>query len=133
MEKTASERLRDARERAGLNQAQLAQAVGVSRAAVSQWESGDTKSMQPVNLFKVARALNCSAEWLATGNGAIEPNGIVAGVLHELPEEDRQAVFDFIQYKIDRAPQIIASDHVARYTAMIERIKEDLVKRRGAK
>lgn len=126
---TGSSRLKEARDAAGLSQAKLAELVGVSRAAVNQWENGDIKSLRPENLFKVARALNCSAEWLATGNGSKEPVEIIANAVDALEPADRQAVFDFIQYKIDRAPNIVASESVSRYHAMIERIVQDMKKR----
>jgi transcriptional regulator with XRE-family HTH domain len=46
---------------------QLADCVGVSRAAVTQWESGDTKSLEGANLVKAASCLEVRIEWLLTG------------------------------------------------------------------
>lgn len=63
-----AERIRAARNRAGMTQAQLARSVGVSREAVSQWEAKDpTKRTAPnnVNLAKVARTCRVSMDWLS--------------------------------------------------------------------
>lgn len=50
LEWTFGDRLRKAREAAGLEQADMARKFGVSAAAVSKWERG----AQPRNLFAVA-------------------------------------------------------------------------------
>ena len=53
-------RLRNAR---GLNQAQLAKAVGVSQACISQWESGKVWPSVPKSQA-LARFFRISADWL---------------------------------------------------------------------
>lgn len=66
------ERLKYARERAGLNQADLARkAGGLTGAAVSQLESGVSKGPRPENLAALARVLGVDIYWLATGEGDI--------------------------------------------------------------
>lgn len=64
---TIGERIREARSRAGMTQRTLAELVGVSASAVTQWESGSTKGLKPDNLFSVADALRVSPRWLAIG------------------------------------------------------------------
>jgi len=49
------ELIRKARREADLSQADLGKRVGVSRAAISQWESGETKSLRGKNLVRVAQ------------------------------------------------------------------------------
>lgn len=66
---SALERLNDRLAETGMKQADLVRAAKVSRAAVSGWVSGNTKSIQAVYLFPVARALGVNPEWLATGKG----------------------------------------------------------------
>lgn len=66
---TIHRRLETARTNAGLSQAELAKRVGVTRSAVNQWESGQTKHVRPENLFAVADATGHSARWIATGKG----------------------------------------------------------------
>jgi len=119
-------RIREARQAAGMSQAQLAQAVNVSRAAVSQWETGDIKSLRPDNLFAVARAVRCSPEWLGTGTGAKHSLGLVDDVLLQLSDEDRKAVLDFIEYKINRISGGMPGAKMGHYVSMIEKIKADM-------
>jgi len=64
---TLGDRIKKAREDRGLSQAALGKlAGGVSRNAVSQWESGDTVPTGP-NLVRIARALRLSPEYLSEG------------------------------------------------------------------
>jgi len=70
-DKVMGARIRESRGKR--SQEQIADGVGVSRAAVSQWESGDTKNLKGANLFKLAKVLGKSAEWIVTGHGPEEP------------------------------------------------------------
>lgn len=63
-----AERIKQARLRAGISPKKLAEQVGVSRSAVVQWETGDTKGLRPDNLLAAADALRVSVRWLATGD-----------------------------------------------------------------
>lgn len=56
---------------------EIARECGVTPSAVTQWITGDSKSMKPENLFALAQATGVSAEWLA--NGAGEMIGETAG------------------------------------------------------
>ena len=66
---TAQQRIRLARRHAGLSQAQLAEAVGVQRSAVSHWEAPQGKNPSVTHLREVALATGVQFEWLATGRG----------------------------------------------------------------
>src|SRR5215469_18189431 len=59
-------RIKDAREDQGWTQDQLAEAVGVSRSAVAQWETGRAGQVT-ANLTKVAAALGVGVEYLMYG------------------------------------------------------------------
>jgi transcriptional regulator with XRE-family HTH domain len=93
------ERIRDARRAIGLTQAQLAAAVGVTRSAVAQWETGRAGQVG-ANLARVAAALGVSAEHLLSGGaGAAGPRGgesagelALLRLYRELGEEDRQVI-----------------------------------------
>jgi transcriptional regulator with XRE-family HTH domain len=63
-----SGRIRLARQRAGLSAAELARKLGVSRGAVSQWET-DIAAPADRNLRNMARLLGVATEWLQTGRG----------------------------------------------------------------
>jgi transcriptional regulator with XRE-family HTH domain len=75
-------RIRAAREAQGLTQAGLASAVGVSRSAVAQWETGRSGQVG-TNLAAIARALEVGVEHLLLGGGA----GRVAAEFGLLPDE----------------------------------------------
>ncbi|MDW3204603.1 MAG: helix-turn-helix domain-containing protein [Alphaproteobacteria bacterium] len=70
---TIGDRIKQARESAGLNQAQLAKLCRVSAQAVSQWESGAT-SPKGENIGHLIRALKVRAEWLTLGIGPRDPD-----------------------------------------------------------
>lgn len=63
------DRIRAARESAGLTQDHLAKRVGVSRPAVGMWEGGQTKTIEGENLVRTAYATGVDPLWLATGEG----------------------------------------------------------------
>jgi len=77
---TLGQRIKKARQIAGLSQQALAQAIGqfgdgrsVSRTAVVQWESDNIKGIEAANLLKAAKALNVTPEWLQFGIGHMRP------------------------------------------------------------
>ncbi|MBF0437208.1 MAG: helix-turn-helix domain-containing protein [Magnetococcales bacterium] len=72
------ERLKLARQLAGISQAKLAEAAGCTRVAVTMWESGTTKKIDAMLLVRASKALNVRPEWLALGE---EP-------MHPFPEEE---------------------------------------------
>lgn len=65
---SAGARIREARLIAGLGQVELADAMSISRAAVSQWETDQT--LPDVNkLVALSTLLRCSIDWLLRGDG----------------------------------------------------------------
>lgn len=61
------DRVRQARQAAGFTQPELAKKVGVSKASVSFWETGETKNLAGRHLYSLANVLNVAPEWLITG------------------------------------------------------------------
>jgi transcriptional regulator with XRE-family HTH domain len=59
------QRIKQARLQAGLQQFEVAQRCGVSRAAVSNWENG--QGIRSQKLIEFARVVGVPAEWLITG------------------------------------------------------------------
>lgn len=64
------DRLRRARRRAGMSQAQLASRIGVHRSAVAQWESTHGTVPSVRHLLEVAGVTGAGMEWLALGRGS---------------------------------------------------------------
>jgi transcriptional regulator with XRE-family HTH domain len=59
-------RIRETRLKHGLTQDDLAEAVGVSRSAVAQWETGRAGQLTP-NLSRIASVLGVGVEFLMSG------------------------------------------------------------------
>jgi phage repressor protein C with HTH and peptisase S24 domain len=75
---TLAERIKTARERAGMSKSDLARAVQVSPSAVLQWESGETKTVEGENLVKIAIATSVDPIWLGTGKGEMQTKPLTA-------------------------------------------------------
>ena len=56
-----------ARKKSGLSQADVAEKLGISSAAVSQWENGKTLP-DPRKLPQIAEIFNCSVDELLTND-----------------------------------------------------------------
>ncbi|HRN62128.1 MAG TPA: helix-turn-helix domain-containing protein [Luteimonas sp.] len=90
-----STRIRTARVRAGLSQAGLAEALGVSRSAVGNWESAKTRVFPSTErLSELALATGVSYEWLATGRGL--PQASYDGI----PAADAEFVDDPVERRL---------------------------------
>ena len=63
-------RVRQARKAAGISQSRLAQILGVTRSACSQWESLQGTAPRRERLEQLANVLRVNYEWLATGRKA---------------------------------------------------------------
>lgn len=72
---TPGQRIKDERIARGWSQQRLADEISrikkqkISRAAVALWESGDSKTQKPENLFAAAEALCLSPKWVLDGKG----------------------------------------------------------------
>jgi len=70
---TLGSRIKERRKALKLTQKETAKSVGVSHATISQWE-GDVTSPRGMNLFELAKILNCSQEWLLHGRDKPDAN-----------------------------------------------------------
>ena len=64
---TIGDRIRQQREAKGLSLQQLADLLGVTKAAVSHWELGRTANIKNVTMYKLLGILGCSQEYLLYG------------------------------------------------------------------
>lgn len=63
------ERVAKAIAASGKKKSQIAAECKVSNSAVSQWVSGESKSLKPENIYALAKATGFRAEWIAMGEG----------------------------------------------------------------
>ncbi len=72
------ERIRAVRREHGWTQDELANAVGVSRSAVAQWETGRAGQLS-ANLSRVASVLGVGVEYLLHGDNKLAPRQASSG------------------------------------------------------
>lgn len=92
---TLGERIAAAREMAGMNQSELAKAIGVTRSAIQQWESDQTKNLKLSNLFAVARVTGADIYWLGT-DSAPPPHAKAIAKFARLPTQLQASIIDQI-------------------------------------
>jgi len=122
--------------RAGMTYAALAEAIErktgllITAQTVHNWCSGKTDITED-KLKVVAEFFGVSASWLRYGEGSMTERNALETAITALPEDDRQQVLDFVRYKIERADTLFASEKASSYLAMIDRLVEDMKKRRA--
>ena len=65
---TMGDRIRTMRKSRTLTQDDVAKIMGVSAAAVSQWENGNIKDLKIENFLRFCAYFNCDPQWLAFGD-----------------------------------------------------------------
>ncbi|MDW0357691.1 XRE family transcriptional regulator [Halomonas venusta] len=71
LDMTIGDRVKRARKHAGLNQRDLAKAIGITQPSLSELERGESRSS--AYLIQIASACGVNASWLATGEGEMLP------------------------------------------------------------
>jgi phage repressor protein C with HTH and peptisase S24 domain len=66
---TLANRIIEARVESEFSKAELARRVGVTRATVSMWESGQIESLKDDNLLSLSELLDVNPRWLNSGRG----------------------------------------------------------------
>lgn len=95
-----STRVRMARLRAGMTQLALADLVGVTRTAVTNWEIASRPNPCAAHMAAIAVVTDVQFEWLATGRGAMQPSVFGADNVLSFGEttknaQERQLLRDF--------------------------------------
>jgi transcriptional regulator with XRE-family HTH domain len=70
---TFGQRIKTLRLAKGWTQKKLADRIGIQRASLTQWETGDTESVRDENLLAAARELETTPEYLLTGKNPPPP------------------------------------------------------------
>ena len=80
------ERILELRKNQNISQADLADSMGVSRQAVSKWES-DKSSPDTIKLIQLAEVLNTEVEFLATGRHPVYQSPDIHVTLVKKPDK----------------------------------------------
>ncbi len=122
--------------RGGMTYAALAEAIQaktglqITSQTLHNWCTGKTDITED-KLRIVADFFGVSKAWLRYGEGPMTERGALESAIEDLPDGDRQQVFDFVRYKIERAEGLIIGERGASYLTMIDRLVEDMKKRRS--
>lgn len=138
---TLAERISKRMEHLKLSAQVAAKGAGTTRQSVYLWLRGDTKALKGATLLRLARTLQCSPDWLATGKGDLDGQGQPGGASDEareiaaawdmLPEMKRRIYREAILHDAAIAevfPEIsgkVATS--ASYHAMIAKFRKDRV------
>lgn len=91
------DRLKESLAKAGLSQAELARATKSSRASITDWLNGNTKTIEATRLLAAASRLGVDPEWLATGKrsaAGVRPQQTYTITVHNGRTEKLLAIWD---------------------------------------
>lgn len=101
------ERITDLRKKQNMSQGQLADAMGVSRQAVSKWEN-DQSSPDTLKLIQLAETLDTDVEYLATGRAMVyrRPPVVIKTVetVEKIQEKPVEKVVEKVVERVVKAP-----------------------------
>ncbi len=120
------DKIKDLRQQAGLTMRQLADAVNVSEATISRWESGNISNMRRDKIYDLAKALNttpaylmgweeCSEEDTQTHKQQSKTSSekrmvLVARHLDKVPEDQREKILKNIEETVENYLDILGID-----------------------
>lgn len=112
---SVGERIAVLRKEQNISQGKLAESLGISRQAVSKWET-DQSSPDTLNLIRLADALNTEVEYLATGRKAeLEQPPIIVKVVKKVDKIVEKVVEKPV---IQRKVRIVYRRNGAEYAAV---------------
>lgn len=101
------ERITELRKKQNMSQGQLADAMGVSRQAVSKWEN-DQSSPDTLKLIQLAETLDTDVEYLATGRAMVyrRPPVVIKTVetVEKIQEKPVEKVVEKVVERVVKAP-----------------------------
>ena len=127
---TFASRLKQAREKAGFTQTQLAERVGMTQGQISKLELGERQ--ESTKTAEIAHECGVSAYWMATGKGPMRPDesGPFEVLMDDLGNEGEQMTLNFLQFQVNTNAALLGPEKAARYLQWIDKISE-ANKRRG--
>lgn len=111
-----------------IKNADLARAIKVSRATITDWRLGKTKTINGANAFALANYFKVNAEWLQTGKGEMkqmEKKGLyVVGRPIELTDKETQLIYSFRMLTHDQQYSLVK--HIEETTEKNKQIFNEL-------
>lgn len=106
MDISIGERIKSRRKELNITQVQIREATGISSGNMSGIESG--KSLPSASaLIELSKVLNCSIDWMLTGNSPISEIVILSNIeedlltgFRELPEDDKDELIGILKMKL---------------------------------
>lgn len=106
---SVGQRIKDRRKELNLTQTDVYHQTGIASGALSQIENG-SRSPSIMIFYKLAVALDCSTDWLLTGESSDSKNCIfseseesVIAMYRELSDDDKDEVFEILSLKLRKA------------------------------
>jgi len=104
-------RIADLRSESGQTLAAVGKAIGVSGAAVQQWEAGSSKNIKLANLVGLAAHFRVSMRWLVSGEGErkveetqSEFEHQVLGLFRQLGADGQHAALAHLNWMVSATP-----------------------------
>lgn len=121
---TLAKRIKSSRTLRKMTQITLAEIVGVSTSSISQYESETDMASEPSvkTLEKIARALDVSFEWLATGRGKQDIEEFLVDITEMYKSDDRLVVLTSEQKKVLDVYEILPDDWRDKYLEIGEAV-----------
>lgn len=116
---SVGERIAELRKKRNISQAQIADALDISRQAVSKWEN-DQSAPDMLNLIRLADLLDTDTEYLATGNHS--KTKADAAVVHVIQKVDN--VVEKVVEKPVPVEKIVEVERIVEKIVEIPRIKK---------
>lgn len=102
------ERIKKRRKELNLTHTQIKEETGISSGNMSSIESGKTLPSASA-LIKLSKTLNCSIDWMVTGESPISENFKISDIeerlltgFRKLPEEDQNELIEILQIKLNK-------------------------------
>ena len=102
------ERIKKRRKELNLTHTQIKEETGISSGNMSSIESGKTIPSASA-LIKLSKTLNCSIDWMVTGESPISENFKISDIeerlltgFRKLPEEDQNELIEILQIKLNK-------------------------------
>ena len=121
---TLAQRIKSSRKLRKMTQKKLADLVGVSTSSISQYESEAGIASEPSvkTLAKIARSLDVSFEWLATGRGKQDIEEFLVDITEMYKGDNRLVLLSDQQKKLLEVYEVLPDDWREKYLGIGEAV-----------